>query len=72
MDPTATPAAVEAILANNPGCFGCCVAGTELTGCVRGAGTFRVGVGGARAAGREKDLPPPPDREPRGISTLYL
>ena len=42
--PTATPAAVDAIFANNPGCLGCCAMGA---GCCGGgwAGTEGRGAG---------------------------
>ena len=70
VDPTATPAAVDAIWPNNPGCELCCGAGcaTEEAGLDAGAGTFdgRAGAGAGLDGIRGADiLPPPPDL--RGI-----
>ena len=48
VEPIATPAAVEAICPNSPGCFGCCAAGCATLEAGLAAGTLETGLGGAR------------------------
>lgn len=45
--PTATPAAVDAICANMPGCLGCCCAGTDEFCWLTGAGVDEAACRGA-------------------------
>ena len=68
VEPTATPAAVDAMFAKSPGCFVCCWGdATELAGWEAGTLLREAGLGcaGCRGAGLENpdDLPPerPPD-----------
>lgn len=51
VEPMATPAAVEAICPNSPGCFGAAGAGCATLDDGLAAGTLEAGFGGARAAG---------------------
>ena len=44
--PIATPAAVDAICPNSPGCFGCCGAGCATLEAGLAAGTLDTGLGG--------------------------
>ena len=76
VEPIATPAAVEAICPNSPGCFGCCGAGCATLEAGLAAGTLETGLGGARGGGdafpnigdeRPLDLLPP-----RGIIIVFL
>ena len=76
VEPIATPAAVEAICPNSPGCLDCCGAGCATLEAGLAAGTLETGLGGARVGGdafpnigdeRPLDLLPP-----RGIVTVFL
>lgn len=76
VEPIATPAAVEAICPNSPGCFGCCAAGCATLEAGLAAGTLETGLGGALGGG---DAFPnigderPLDRlPPRGIIIIFL
>ena len=77
VDPTATPAAVDAICANIPGCLGC-----GAGGCAGGAGagalagTFLDGAGDGDGDRVENERPPEGDedldRPPRGIMATVV
>jgi len=76
VEPIATPAAVDAICPNSPGCLGCCVAGCATLEAGLAAGTLETGRGGARDGG---DAFPnigderPLDRlPPRGIIIVFF
>ena len=75
VEPIATPAAVEAICPNSPGCL-CCGVGCATLEAGLAAGTLETGLGGARGGGdafpnigdeRPLDLLPP-----RGIIIVFL
>ena len=52
--PTATPAAVDAMLAKSPGCLGCCIMGAGGGGGARCAGNVDRGAGAGRLKHRSK------------------